>query len=174
MIDPATTYISSQTTIGQDTILYPGVILEGETVIGHDTTIGANSPGQCQNRRSRDDQEFTILDSTVDDATSVGPYAYIRPGSRIGKHCKVGDFVEVKNSIMGDGAKASHLTYIGDGDVGENVNLGCGTVFVNYDGKEEIPDGCGEGCFCGVQHQSHCAGHREGRRLYRGGLDDHR
>jgi bifunctional UDP-N-acetylglucosamine pyrophosphorylase/glucosamine-1-phosphate N-acetyltransferase len=138
MIDPATTYISSQTTIGQDTILYPGVILEGETVIGHDTTIGANS--HLVNAKIGDHvtiQNSTILDSTVDDATSVGPYAYIRPGSRIGKHCKVGDFVEVKNSIMGDGAKASHLTYIGDGDVGENVNLGCGTVFVNYDGKKK-------------------------------------
>lgn len=67
----------------------------------------------------------------------VGPYAFIRPGSQIGKHCKVGDFVEVKNSTMGDGAKASHPTYIGDGDVGENVNLGCGTVFVNYDGKNK-------------------------------------
>lgn len=138
MIDPATTYISSQTTIGQDTILYPGVILEGETVIGHDTTIGANS--HLVNAKIGDHvtiQNSTILDSAVDDATSVGPYAYIRPGSRIGKHCKVGDFVEVKNSIMGDGAKASHLTYIGDGDVGENVNLGCGTVFVNYDGKKK-------------------------------------
>jgi len=138
MIDPATTYISSQTTIGQDTILYPGVILEGETVIGHDTTIGANS--HLVNAKIGNHvtiQNSTILDSAVDDATSVGPYAYIRPGSRIGKHCKVGDFVEVKNSIMGDGAKASHLTYIGDGDVGENVNLGCGTVFVNYDGKKK-------------------------------------
>lgn len=138
MIDPATTYISSQTIVGQDTILYPGVILEGETAIGSNTTIGANS--RLVNAKIGNDvtiQISTILDSEVDDGTSIGPYAYIRPGSKIGKHCKVGDFVEVKNSTMGDGAKASHLTYIGDGDVGENVNLGCGTVFVNYDGKKK-------------------------------------
>lgn len=138
MIDPANTYVSSQTQIGQDTILYPGVILEGECIIGKDCLIGANSRlvnGKIGNNVTI--QNSTILDSAVDDYTSVGPYAYIRPGSQIGKHCKVGDFVEVKNSIMGDGAKASHLTYIGDGDVGENVNLGCGTVFVNYDGQKK-------------------------------------
>ncbi|MBK5243460.1 MAG: bifunctional UDP-N-acetylglucosamine diphosphorylase/glucosamine-1-phosphate N-acetyltransferase GlmU [Eubacteriaceae bacterium] len=138
MIDPAATYISNEVMVGQDSTLYPGVILEGKTVIGKDCLIGANSRlvnaiigNQVTIRNS------TILDSSVDDNTSVGPYAYIRPGSRIGKHCKVGDFVEVKNSTMADGAKAAHLTYIGDGDVGENVNLGCGTVFVNYDGKKK-------------------------------------
>lgn len=138
MIDPTTTYISCQTLIGQDTILYPGVILEGTCIIGKNCIIGANS--RLVNAKIGNNvtiQNSTILDSSVDDYTNVGPYAYIRPGSQIGKHCKVGDFVEVKNSTMGDGAKASHLTYIGDGDVGENVNLGCGTVFVNYDGKKK-------------------------------------
>lgn len=138
MIDPTTTYISRQTLIGQDTILYPGVILEGTCIIGKDCIIGANS--RLVNAKIGNNviiQNSIILDSSVDDYTNVGPYAYIRPGSQIGKHCKVGDFVEVKNSTMGDGAKASHLTYIGDGDVGENVNLGCGTVFVNYDGKKK-------------------------------------
>jgi len=138
IIDPATTYVGARAIVGQDTVLYPGVILEGETEIGKDCVIGANCrlvDAKIGNKVSI--QSSTILESRVDDYTNVGPYAYIRPGSQIGKHCKVGDFVEVKNSTMGDGAKASHLTYIGDGDVGENVNLGCGTVFVNYDGKNK-------------------------------------
>lgn len=138
MIDPATTYISNEVMVGQDSTLYPGVILEGKTVIGKDCLIGANSclvNAEIGNHVTI--QNSTIWDSSVDDDTVVGPYAYIRPGSRIGKHCKVGDFVEVKNSTMADGAKAAHLTYIGDGDVGENVNLGCGTVFVNYDGQKK-------------------------------------
>nr|WP_320027038.1 bifunctional UDP-N-acetylglucosamine diphosphorylase/glucosamine-1-phosphate N-acetyltransferase GlmU [uncultured Acetobacterium sp.] len=138
MIDPATTYVGNRVLVGQDTILYPGVILEGETVIGENCLIGANSRlVHTKIGNNVTIQSSTILESGVDDYTTVGPYAYIRPGSEIGKHCKVGDFVEVKNSTMADGAKASHLTYIGDGDVGENVNLGCGTVFVNYDGKKK-------------------------------------
>jgi bifunctional UDP-N-acetylglucosamine pyrophosphorylase/glucosamine-1-phosphate N-acetyltransferase len=138
IIDPATTYVGARVAVGQDTILYPGVILEGATAIGKDCVIGANSRlVDTKIGNNVTIQSSTILESSVDDYTNVGPYAYIRPGSQIGKHCKVGDFVEVKNSTMGDGAKASHLTYIGDGDVGENVNLGCGTVFVNYDGKKK-------------------------------------
>lgn len=138
IIDPATTYVGARVQVGQDTVLYPGVILEGATEIGKDCVIGANSRlVDTKIGNNVTIQSSTILDSSVDDFTTVGPYAYIRPGSQIGKHCKVGDFVEVKNSTMGDGAKASHLTYIGDGDVGENVNLGCGTVFVNYDGKNK-------------------------------------
>ena len=77
----------------------------------------------------------TIIDSSVDDLSKIGPYAYLRPNSHIGKNVKIGDFVEVKNSIIGDNSKASHLSYIGDGEVGKNVNIGCGVVFVNYNGK---------------------------------------
>lgn len=138
MIDPKTTYVSSETKIGMDTTLYPGVIIEGNTIIGEDTVVGANS--RLENGIIGDRvtiHNSTIIDSAVGDDSSVGPYAYLRPGNRVGKGCKVGDFVEMKNSTMADGAKASHLTYIGDGDVGENVNLGCGTVFVNYDGKKK-------------------------------------
>ena len=80
----------------------------------------------------------------------MGPFAYLRPQSRIGSKCKIGDFVEVKNSTLGDGTKASHLTYIGDSDIGRDVNLGCGVVFVNYDGtnkyRSEVEDGAFIGC----------------------------
>ena len=96
-----------------------------------------------------DIQISTILDSFVDENTHVGPYAYLRPNSHIGKNVKVGDFVEVKNSVMKDGAKASHLTYIGDAEVGKNVNLGCGTVFVNYDGTNKYRTVVEDNCFIG-------------------------
>lgn len=79
----------------------------------------------------------------------MGPFAYIRPGSTIGDGCKVGDFVEVKNSSMGNGSKSSHLTYIGDADVGKNVNLGCGVVFVNYDGAKKYRSTVGDDSFVG-------------------------
>src|SRR5699024_2834405 len=77
----------------------------------------------------------TILNSIVDEESKIGPYAYLRPNSHIGKFVKIGDFVEVKNSTIGDYSKASHLSYIGDAEVGKNVNIGCGVVFVNYNGK---------------------------------------
>ena len=151
LMDPDTTYLSAETQIGQDTIVYPGVVTEGKVTIGADCVIG-------QNTRIADStiadgvtiHSSTILESTVDSGTQVGPYAYLRPHSHIGKNCKVGDFVEVKNSTMKDGAKASHLTYIGDAEIGKNVNLGCGTVVVNYDGANKaltvVEDDCFIGC----------------------------
>ncbi|WKY47348.1 bifunctional UDP-N-acetylglucosamine diphosphorylase/glucosamine-1-phosphate N-acetyltransferase GlmU [Eubacteriaceae bacterium ES3] len=138
MIDPATSYIGPEVKIVADAVILPGTMLEGKTVIGEDSVIGPHSrlrDAVIGNRVTV--EQSTVLESSIDDETKVGPFAYIRPGSAIGKGCKVGDFVEVKNSNMGDHSKASHLTYIGDGDVGEGVNLGCGTVFVNYDGKKK-------------------------------------
>ena len=79
-----------------------------------------------------------MIDARVGDNTNVGPFAYLRPKADIGNNCKVGDFVEVKNASFGDGSKASHLSYIGDAEVGKNVNIGCGVVFVNYDGKNKF------------------------------------
>jgi bifunctional UDP-N-acetylglucosamine pyrophosphorylase/glucosamine-1-phosphate N-acetyltransferase len=91
-----------------------------------------------------------LIDSFVDNGAKIGPYAYLRPNSKIGKNVKIGDFVEVKNSSIGDETKISHLTYVGDGDVGNNVNIGCGVVFVNYNGKEKnrtvVKDDCFIGC----------------------------
>lgn len=138
LIDPAATYLSPGTTIGIDTVIYPGVVTKGRVTIGEDCVIGTASRLEDVVVGDRVSiWESTVLKSSIDDDTTVGPYAYIRPGSKIGKDVKVGDFVEVKNAVMADGAKASHLTYIGDAEVGRNVNLGCGTVFVNYDGAEK-------------------------------------
>src|SRR5665648_854834 len=124
--------------IGKWTIIYPNVILEGNVVIGEHCHIGQGS--KIVNSRIGEEtnvESSFIIDSVVGNKTSVGPFAYLRPNSHVGDGCKVGDFVEVKNSNLGNGTKASHLSYIGDSDVGENVNIGCGVVFVNYDGSNK-------------------------------------
>lgn len=138
IINPEHTYIEKTVIIGADTIIYPGVSLTGNTVIGEDCIIGQNS--RIENTtigNGVEVQSSTIIESKIDDYTTIGPYAYLRPNSNIGKHVKIGDFVEIKNTTIGDNSKASHLAYIGDADVGKNVNIGCGVVFVNYDGKNK-------------------------------------
>ena len=137
-IDLRSAYIEEGVKIGKGTVIYPCVVLEGDVSIGENCVIGQNS--RIVDSKIGDGttiQSSVILESTVGNDTKVGPFAYLRPNSVIGDGCKVGDFVEVKNSTMGDGAKASHLTYIGDSDVGSKVNLGCGVVFVNYDGSKK-------------------------------------
>lgn len=150
MIDPENTYIESDVVIGMDTVLLPGCVLEGKTVIGENCTVGPNS--RLTNMKLGNGVKFqysTGLDSSVDDGTTVGPYAYIRPDCSIGKNVRIGDFVEVKNSNVGDGTKVSHLTYIGDTDAGERINFGCGTVTVNYDGKKKFRTVIGDDVFIG-------------------------
>lgn len=150
-VDSETAYIDEEVTIGSGTIIYPNVILEGNTVIGENCTIGMSTRIKDSIIADGVDiQNSVILESEVGAKTKVGPFAYIRPNSKVGINCKVGDFVEIKNSNFGNGSKASHLTYIGDADVGEDVNLGCGVVFVNYNGKDKnrtiVKDGAFVGC----------------------------
>ncbi|WP_459251427.1 bifunctional UDP-N-acetylglucosamine diphosphorylase/glucosamine-1-phosphate N-acetyltransferase GlmU [Fusibacter ferrireducens] len=151
MISPASTYIEIDVQIGKDTVIYPNSILQGNTVIGEDCIIGPSA--DIKNSiidKGVSVKHSTIIDSKVDEKSSIGPYAYLRPKSDIGKHVKIGDFVEVKNSRVGDHSKVSHLSYIGDGEVGTNVNVGCGVVFVNYDGTHkhltQIEDNAFIGC----------------------------
>lgn len=149
-VDLRSAYIDETVVIGKGTKIYPCVVLEGEVSIGANCVIGQNS--KIVHSQIGDGvviESSFVLESSVGDGTKVGPFAYIRPGSSIGKDCKVGDFVEVKNSSMGNGTKASHLTYIGDSDVGENVNLGCGVVFVNYDGSQKYRSTVKDGAFIG-------------------------
>ncbi len=149
-VDINAAYIDESVKIGAGTVIYPCAVLEGNTQIGENCIIGQNS--RIVNSTLKDGVEVQsshILDSTIGSKTKVGPFAYVRPNSIIGENCKVGDFVEVKNSTMGNGAKASHLTYIGDADVGDNVNLGCGVVFVNYDGKNKHRTTVESGAFIG-------------------------
>lgn len=138
ILDPDATYIGKRVAIGQDTIVYPGTILEGNTIIGETCQIMEQTKIiDCIIGDGVVIQSSTLMESTIGDGTKVGPYAYIRPNCKIGKNAKVGDFVEMKNARFGDGSKASHLTYVGDAVVGKNVNLGCGVVFVNYDGVDK-------------------------------------
>ena len=149
-IDIRAAYIDEGVSIGAGTTIYPCVVIEGDVTIGENCTIG-------QNTRIKDSvigdgtsvQSSVILESRVGNETSIGPFAYLRPGSDVGSGCKVGDFVEIKNSKLGDGAKAAHLTYVGDSDVGERVNLGCGVVFVNYDGSSKYRSVVEDGAFIG-------------------------
>ena len=136
LIDPKTTYIGIDVEIGKDTIIYPNNILEGNTKIGSNCTLYQNSRiVDSVIGDEVDIQSSVILNSNIGDNTTVGPFAYIRPETTIGKHARIGDFVEIKKSTIGDGTKVSHLTYIGDAEVGSECNFGCGTVVVNYDGK---------------------------------------
>lgn len=150
IINPKNTYIDADVCIGADTVVYPGTILEGKTEIGRNVLVGAN----CRLVDAKiadgvDIQSSTIISSFVDEGTHVGPYAYIRPDSTVGKNCKVGDFVELKKAAIGDGTKLSHLTYVGDAEVGKNCNFGCGTVVVNYDGKRKYKTIIGDNAFIG-------------------------
>ncbi len=135
IIDPMNTYIEKEVRIGADTTIFPGTHIKGETVIGANCKIGPNA--DLTDVIIADDVTLThsvIISSSIDSYTTVGPFAYIRPGTKIGSSVKIGDFVEVKNSTIGDGTKVPHLSYIGDADLGEGINIGCGTITVNYDG----------------------------------------
>ncbi len=150
LIDPKTTYIGIDVEIGKDTIIYPNNILEGNTKIGSNCLLYQNSRiADSIIGDEVDIQSSVILSSNIGDNTTVGPFAYIRPETTIGKHARIGDFVEIKKSTIGDGTKVSHLTYIGDAEVGSECNFGCGTVVVNYDGKNKYKTIIGDHSFIG-------------------------
>ncbi len=138
IIDPKSTYIDWNVKIGKDTVIYPGNMLQGNTVIKDNCILYPNnriSNSVIENNVTV--QNSVVLDSNVGENTTVGPFAYIRPDTNIGKNARIGDFVEIKKSTIGDGTKVSHLTYIGDAEVGRDCNFGCGTVIVNYDGRSK-------------------------------------
>lgn len=150
IIDPENTYIEDSVTIGRDTVVYPGTYLQESTVIGCGCTIGPNA--RIINSRICNNvciENSKVIESEIGDDTTVGPFAYLRPETVLGKNVKIGDFVEVKKSIIGDNSKSSHLSYIGDAEVGKDVNIGCGVVFVNYDGKKKHKTVVGDGAFIG-------------------------
>lgn len=150
LIDPATTYIDRDVVIGPDSVIEAGVVLKGQTVIGADCFVGAHS--EISNSQIADNVQIissNIENSTVAEAATIGPYSHLRPNSVIGEEVHIGNFVEVKNATVGKGTKAGHLTYIGDAELGENINIGCGTIFVNYDGKNKFKTVVGDNVFIG-------------------------
>lgn len=150
LIDAASTYIDAGVTIGAETVIEPGVYLKGDTVIGADCLITAQS--QIVDSVIEDDvtiKSSVIEESIVRTGADVGPYAHLRPKADIGKNAHIGNFVEVKNATLGEGTKAGHLTYVGDATLGKDINLGCGVVFVNYDGKNKHHTTIGDHSFIG-------------------------
>lgn len=150
IMDPRSTYIECDVIIGQDTVVYPGNIIEGTTVVGENCVLYSNN--RITNSIIGDDvtvENSVVLNSKIGNNTTVGPFAYIRPETTIGDNARIGDFVEIKKSSIGDGTKVSHLTYIGDAEVGEKCNFGCGTVVVNYDGKAKYKTTIGNNVFIG-------------------------
>ena len=153
--NPATVVIDSSVTIGADTVVYPFVTLEGTTRIGEGCVI---DPGvHLNNVTVGDDVHLktgTVAeDAIIEDEASVGPYAHLRPGTKLGRRVKVGNFVETKKAVFGEGAKASHLSYIGDADIGADVNIGAGTITCNYDGFQKQVTRIGKGAFIGSDSQ---------------------
>ena len=138
IINPENTYIGQDVKVGRDTILYPGTILESHTVIGEGCVIGPDTQLTDVTCGS-----FTHLNRVyaheckIGSYNEIGPFVHLRPNTDLHDHIKIGNFVEVKNSTVGNGTKLPHLIYCGDSDLGENVNFGCGTVTVNFDGKEK-------------------------------------
>ena len=153
--NPATVVIDSTVAIKPDTVIYPFVTLEGSTSIGERCVV---EPGvHLVNVSVGDDVHLksgTVAeDAVIEDEASVGPYAHLRPGTRLGKRVKVGNFVETKKAVFGEGAKASHLSYIGDADVGADVNIGAGTITCNYDGVNKHKTTLEDGVFIGSDTQ---------------------
>lgn len=139
IINPEATYISADAIIGPDTVIQPGSMIEGTTVIGEECIVGPNT--QIIDSRIGDRttvHSSVVRESVIAEETAIGPFANIRPLSDIGSHVKIGNFVEVKKSKLDNGTKVSHLSYIGDAEIGSNVNIGCGSITVNYDGKNKF------------------------------------
>ncbi len=153
--NPSTVVIDSTVSIGADTVVYPFVTLEGRTRIGEGCLV---EPGvHLTNVSVGNDVHLktgTVAeDAIIEDEASVGPYAHLRPGTKLGRHVKVGNFVETKKAVFGEGAKASHLSYIGDAEVGANVNIGAGTITCNYDGVQKHQTIIEDGAFIGSDSQ---------------------
>lgn len=150
LIDPATTYIGPQVTIGMDTVIYPNTSLRGGTTIGENCEIGPNSlvvdtqiGHRCQVLAS------VLEEALMEDDSDIGPFSHLRKGAYVSKGAHVGNFGEIKNSTLGRGAKMGHMSYLGDATVGEDVNIGAGTITCNFDGQRKHPTTIGDQAFIG-------------------------
>lgn len=151
VVDPATAYVDVDVEVGPDTVIHPGVILEGRTSIGARCELHAGvrivnsvvGEGVTVNNHS------VIVDAEIAPAARVGPFAHIRPGSTVGEQARVGNFVEIKKAALGAGSKAGHLSYIGDAAVGAGANIGAGTITCNFDGAEKHRTTIGDEAFVG-------------------------
>lgn len=150
LIDPLSTFVDRTAVVRRDTVIYPFSFIEGNTVIGEECIIGPGS----RIVDSRVGNNVTILnsivmESVIGDRSFIGPYAFLRPETKVGIDVKIGDFVEIKKSVIGNGSKVPHLSYVGDANIGEKVNIGAGTITCNYDGRKKSPTSIGDGAFIG-------------------------
>ena len=155
IIDPTTTYIDPDVQVGPDTVIHPGVLLEGQTRIGAACELHA----QVRIVDSEIGDQVTvnnfclIVGAQVATGAQVGPFAHLRPETRVGEKAKIGNFVELKKTTLGPGSKANHLSYLGDATIGANVNVGAGTITCNYDGERKHPTVIEDGAFIGSDTQ---------------------
>jgi bifunctional UDP-N-acetylglucosamine pyrophosphorylase/glucosamine-1-phosphate N-acetyltransferase len=155
MIDPDTTYIDGSVSIGRDTVVYPGNHITGDTTIGEGCTL---MPGCIIDKSTIGDgvkiKPYSVLDrAIIEQGAAIGPFAHLRPGSVVGTDARVGNFVELKKTVLGRGTKASHLSYLGDSVIGDDVNIGAGTITCNYDGYNKFQTVIGDGTFVGSDTQ---------------------
>lgn len=150
VIDPGNTYIDPRVSIAPTATILPGTIIRGRSVIGPGCEIGPNAMiTDCEVGANTVVNQSQLNGSTIGSNVRIGPFAYVRPGCNVADGAKIGDFVELKNSNIGEKTSVAHLTYVGDSDVGAGVNFGCGTVTTNYDGDKKYRCTIGDRSFIG-------------------------
>ena len=150
LMDPESTFVDADVVVGRDTVIYPFTWLEGKTAVGEACTLGPSSRFTDTKIGNGVTAHFVYAhECEIESGATMGPFVHIRPDSHISKDVKIGNFVEVKNSNIGEGSKLPHLQYIGDCDMGAGVNMGCGTITVNYDGKQKFRTKIGDNAFVG-------------------------
>ena len=149
IIDPDNTYIERGARIGRDTVIYPGTIIRKGCVIGENNTIYSSRIENSEIGNGNLIDNCVIKSARIGNENEIGPYVHLRPDADVKNGTRIGNFVEIKNSSVGDNTNVSHLTYVGDGDIGKNGNIGCGVVFVNYDGQKKFRTVVGDNCFIG-------------------------
>lgn len=150
MMDPDSVYVEDEVTVGAGTLLLPGTILRGSTAVGPNCQIGPQVMlTNCTVGEGCVINASQCEDSTIEKNCQIGPYTHIRPHCVVGEGSKIGAFVQLKNCNLGKGTKMAHLTYVGDTDVGDDCNFGCGTITCNYDGFQKFRSTIGSGVFIG-------------------------
>ena len=155
VVDPDRTYVDTTVAVGRDTILYPGVVLEGSTRVGRECIIrpGARLVNSVVGPRCEILDHCLMDQSRLGSDVRIGPMAHLRPGTHLGDHVRIGNFVETKKTRFGRGSKANHLSYLGDAELGQGVNVGAGTITCNYDGVNKFRTVLGDGVFIGSDSQ---------------------
>jgi bifunctional UDP-N-acetylglucosamine pyrophosphorylase / glucosamine-1-phosphate N-acetyltransferase len=150
ILDPRTTFIERDVRVGRDSVILPFTFLQGQTTIGEDCTVGPNSRVFASKLANGVIIEQSVVkEAEIGEFCSIGPFAYLRPGTILGSKVKVGDFVEIKKSFIEEGSKIPHLSYVGDAHIGKNVNVGAGTITCNYDGKRKFTTEIEDNAFIG-------------------------